>query len=338
MDAPEGALTDEQMAAFELPPGALTDEQMAAFEQNPEVQGQKFTARITTYPGGGQGSDPDTDAGRSSTGSGNLFIASPGMAGTAAVNPKEIPYGSIILHDGKAFVAADTGSDVVSRKASKGKHPVVDLYKYPDGGTSDVHVLPPVDGVDYQKLSPAQKTDYHKRAAGLGQNSEVGSQNAENGTLSDQAAAGMQSMELPSQNAALPDGALTDEQMAAFEQKSEASSQNSVVPEGALTDEQMNALESVHDKNIGFLDGLWNMAKAYSSGGIEAINGVLGAAWLRLSRKIQSWRCWSCGRMASRWATMWRRRLWGCLIISLLSRCLPLCACSPWCSVPISIR
>jgi 3D (Asp-Asp-Asp) domain-containing protein len=48
---------------------------------------------------------------------------------SCAVDPKIIPYGTTLLVEGKAYQAHDTGTAVISRKASgKTKLPVVDLF------------------------------------------------------------------------------------------------------------------------------------------------------------------------------------------------------------------
>jgi 3D (Asp-Asp-Asp) domain-containing protein/DNA-binding CsgD family transcriptional regulator len=46
---------------------------------------------------------------------------------SCAVDPKIIPYGSNVIVEGKRYVAHDTGTAVISRKASKGA-PVVDVF------------------------------------------------------------------------------------------------------------------------------------------------------------------------------------------------------------------
>jgi len=48
---------------------------------------------------------------------------------SCAVDPKIIPYGTTLLVEGKAYHAHDTGTAVISRKASgKSRLPVVDLF------------------------------------------------------------------------------------------------------------------------------------------------------------------------------------------------------------------
>lgn len=46
---------------------------------------------------------------------------------SCAVDPRVIPYGSNVIVEGKRYVAHDTGTAVVKRKASKGA-PVVDVF------------------------------------------------------------------------------------------------------------------------------------------------------------------------------------------------------------------
>lgn len=47
---------------------------------------------------------------------------------SCAVDPRIIRYGSKVRIKGKTYIAKDTGTAVVARKASYGKAPVVDLF------------------------------------------------------------------------------------------------------------------------------------------------------------------------------------------------------------------
>jgi hypothetical protein len=80
---------------------------------------KKIKVRVTAY---WCGQDPDTSRFRSSTG----YTLKSGR--TCAVDPKIIPYGSTVVINGKEFKAIDTGTDVIRKKASRGKLPVVDLF------------------------------------------------------------------------------------------------------------------------------------------------------------------------------------------------------------------
>ena len=78
------------------------------------VKSEEVLARVTYYWG-----DTETSTG-----------AKPTPKKTIAVNPKRIPYGSkvTIPRMGVTYVAQDTGSAVVSRKASNGKTLIIDVY------------------------------------------------------------------------------------------------------------------------------------------------------------------------------------------------------------------
>jgi len=80
---------------------------------------KKIKVRVTAY---WCGQDPDTSRFKSSTG----YTLKSGR--TCAVDPKIIPYGSTVVINGKEFKAIDTGTDVIRKKASRGKLPVVDLF------------------------------------------------------------------------------------------------------------------------------------------------------------------------------------------------------------------
>jgi len=87
--------------------------------ETPKPQAKKtIKARITAYWLG-----EDEFGYKSSTGKRLVSGKS------CAVDPKIIPYGTTLLIEGKAYHAHDTGTAVISRKASgKTKLPVVDLF------------------------------------------------------------------------------------------------------------------------------------------------------------------------------------------------------------------
>lgn len=90
-----------------------------AHEQTPGCC-EEFTARITFYSNDKRyGNRIAADRYRRA----KPFV-------TVAVDPKVIPYGTRLKIEGfdQVFVAEDTGSAVVSRKASLGKEPVIDIY------------------------------------------------------------------------------------------------------------------------------------------------------------------------------------------------------------------
>jgi 3D (Asp-Asp-Asp) domain-containing protein len=80
---------------------------------------KKIKVRVTAY---WPGQDYWTSRYKSSTG----YTLKSGKS--CAVDPKLIPYGSTVVVAGREFRAIDTGSAVISRKASRGKYPVVDLF------------------------------------------------------------------------------------------------------------------------------------------------------------------------------------------------------------------
>ncbi len=118
--------------------------------------------RSTYYYAGEKYSDKWTDAGESSTGI-PLRSANSDTVGVAAVDPALIPYGSAIIlntSEGKrVYIAGDTGSAVVSRRASQGKAPVVDFYSNKQVGTmyQDIQVVR-YTGPKFTSLSGAQKS------------------------------------------------------------------------------------------------------------------------------------------------------------------------------------
>jgi 3D (Asp-Asp-Asp) domain-containing protein len=85
----------------------------------PKKPAKKLKVRITAY---WPGQDYWTSRYKSSTG----YTLKPGKS--CAVDPRIIPYGSTVTINGREFKAIDTGSAVISKKASKGKYPIVDLF------------------------------------------------------------------------------------------------------------------------------------------------------------------------------------------------------------------
>lgn len=100
--------------------------------------------RATTYHKTESGADKETRRGESSTGV-KLAEVKPKVVGSIAIDPKVIPYGSLVIITTKSgesyrFLCVDTGGDVKSRKASKllakkqklgsnwSKRPVIDIY------------------------------------------------------------------------------------------------------------------------------------------------------------------------------------------------------------------
>lgn len=85
----------------------------------PKKPSKKIKVRITAY---WPGQDYWTSRYKSSTG----YTLKSGIS--CAVDPKIIPYGSKVVINGREFKAIDTGSAVVSKKASRGRYPIVDLF------------------------------------------------------------------------------------------------------------------------------------------------------------------------------------------------------------------
>ena len=143
------------------------------------------TIRATGYGGAGETMpDVNTSAGNTSTQEvfdvakrvatgrkSNLYHAKPNFAGTVSVDPKLIPYGSIMtVKDPKtgqllSYVAGDTGQAVKARTAAAAagfKHAVGDFFGRGDMGSLSATIYPPLDK-NYATLP--DKSDYHRRAA-----------------------------------------------------------------------------------------------------------------------------------------------------------------------------
>jgi 3D (Asp-Asp-Asp) domain-containing protein len=103
-----------------------------------------MNVRATTYHKTEPDADEETRRGESSTGV-KLAEVKPKVVGSIAIDPKVIPYGSLVIITTKSgelhrFLCVDTGKDVKSRKASKllakkqkltsdwSMRPVIDIY------------------------------------------------------------------------------------------------------------------------------------------------------------------------------------------------------------------
>ena len=137
----------------------------------PAAQGNEMRVRSTNYVSGERISDPDTDAGRTSTGvriqakgeTNGLGFATATQVGVAAVDPNKIPYGSQITvqtPDGpRYYIAADTGGAVKNMTASQGTAPVIDFFSNSQvgGQYTNVNVTPYTGSTPFTKLSASQK-------------------------------------------------------------------------------------------------------------------------------------------------------------------------------------
>lgn len=134
---------------------------------------EEHYARVTKYNGSESGSDANTSAGRTSTKvPTRVASVKKNQIGVVAVDPKIVPYGSLmILPNGEKYLAADTGGAVVSKKASRltaraqkkpskyAKLPVFDCYSYREPVPEEwatVHVLKNTEG-GFTKLSKKEQ-------------------------------------------------------------------------------------------------------------------------------------------------------------------------------------
>jgi 3D (Asp-Asp-Asp) domain-containing protein len=121
--------------------------------------------RSTYYYAGEANSDPDTDAGRSSTGV-TLQAATATQVGVCAVDPSVIPYGSQVIvqtADGpRYYIAADTGGAVKNETASGGNAHVIDFYSRSQvgGEYQTVTVIPYSGSTSFTNLSASQKNSF----------------------------------------------------------------------------------------------------------------------------------------------------------------------------------
>ena len=143
-------------------------------DANGSGNGTTQRVRSTNYMSGERFSDPDTDAGRTSTGvriqakgeNNGLGIATADRVGVAAVDPAKIPYGSQIIvqtPDGpRYYIAADTGGAVKNMTASQGTAPVIDFFSNSQvgGQYTNVQVIPYTGSRPFTSLSQSQKESF----------------------------------------------------------------------------------------------------------------------------------------------------------------------------------
>jgi 3D (Asp-Asp-Asp) domain-containing protein len=142
-----------------------------------------MNVRATTYHKTEPGADRETRRGESSTGV-RLTEVKPKVVGSIAIDPKVIPYGSLVIVTTKRgeshlFLCVDTGGAVKSRKASKAlakkqklgsdwsKRPVIDIYSakhYEDWMTvvviKDKNPLASKDSGFRERLKERMSADY----------------------------------------------------------------------------------------------------------------------------------------------------------------------------------
>ena len=127
--------------------------------------GYNEQVRSTYYYAGEANSDPDTDAGRTSTGV-SVQAASATQVGVCAVDPSVIPYGSQVVvqtADGpRYYIAADTGGAVKNETASGGTSHVIDFYSNSQvgGENQTVTIIPYSGSQSFTSLSASQKASY----------------------------------------------------------------------------------------------------------------------------------------------------------------------------------
>jgi 3D (Asp-Asp-Asp) domain-containing protein len=127
-----------------------------------------MSIRSTFYNPDEAGADGDTKALRSATGV-PLRYADSNTVGVVAVDPAVVPYGSVVkvntANGPLYYIAADTGTDVKSRKASNGTAPVFDFFsKSQVGGENiSVSVQPYTGSTPFNKLDAATQAQFFDR-------------------------------------------------------------------------------------------------------------------------------------------------------------------------------
>lgn len=103
-------------------PNNVKNQMVDSFIKN-AVPKKEIKVRLTAYWANGSDTDSDTAKRRSSTGA----TLKPNKS--VAVDPRIIPYFSRLYIPNLGFrFAHDTGTDVIRKKASHGKYPVVDIF------------------------------------------------------------------------------------------------------------------------------------------------------------------------------------------------------------------
>ena len=126
---------------------ARGDEKSKNHNLSANVSCKEMTVYTTRYHSSDKDADKDTKLGKSAYGP-KLREGYPGKPGTVSIDPKLFPPGTLVyIRDEKGreipYVCADTGSAVKSKKASKGKYPVVDIFTPKDitGGVTKIRVI-----------------------------------------------------------------------------------------------------------------------------------------------------------------------------------------------------
>ena len=141
-------------------------------------QVEQLLARSTKYHANEAGSDKDTKLGKTSS-LVKIATAKNLGFGTVAVDPKKIPYGSVVVTpDSKIYIALDTGGDVITRKAStelaekqnldptsaESRAPVLDFYSINQVGANwDRFLIVQYKGPSFKNLTSDEKLRYLKR-------------------------------------------------------------------------------------------------------------------------------------------------------------------------------
>jgi peptidoglycan hydrolase-like protein with peptidoglycan-binding domain len=113
----------------------------------------------TQYIAGEKKSDPDTDAGRTSTGV-RVRLATAKQIGVCAGDPELFRQGSLVevIRKGQKlyYILADVGSAVFSQTASRGRAPILDFYGKTEH-KGKIRIIPYTGATPYLQLSGVEK-------------------------------------------------------------------------------------------------------------------------------------------------------------------------------------